>query len=44
MASGTENVIRIMAENENEEALNFVAEKLEMMIRKIDSRGGLCVE
>lgn len=43
-ASGTENVIRIMAENESEEKLNFVADRLETMIRKIDSRGGLCVE
>lgn len=43
-ASGTENVIRIMAENESEEKLNFVANRLETMIRKIDSRGGLCVE
>ena len=42
--SGTENVIRIMAENENEEKLNFVVDSLEKMIRQIDSRGGLCAE
>ena len=42
--SGTENMIRIMAENENEEALNFVTNALEKMIKKIDSSGGLCVE
>lgn len=62
-ASGTEPVIRIMAEaktfenfKENNkistqnsaeklaENLNFVAEKLEKLIKKIDSRSGLCVE
>lgn len=43
-ASGTESVIRIMTELENEEIAEFVAESLERTIRKIDSRGGLCVE
>ena len=43
-ASGTENVVRIMAENENKEKLNFVADALEKMIREIDLKGGLCVE
>ena len=43
-ASGTEKVVRIMAENEDEEKLNFVADMLEKMIRKIDLKGGLCVE
>ena len=42
--SGTEPVIRIMTESEDESLAEFVAEKLEEMIKKIDSRGGLCVE
>ena len=43
-ASGTESVIRIMAENKDEEYLNFVVDSLEKTIKEIDSRGGLCAE
>lgn len=43
-ASGTEQVIRVMAENTNEKLLNFATSKIEKMIREIDSRGGLCAE
>lgn len=42
--SGTEPVIRIMTESEDEKMAEFVADNIEKMIRKIDSRGGLCVE
>ena len=42
--SGTESVIRIMAENKDEEYLNFVVDSLEKIIKEIDSRGVLCAE
>ena len=42
--SGTESVIRIMAESKEESVAEFVAEKIEKMIRDIDSKFGLCVE
>ena len=43
-ASGTEEVIRIMAECEDELKADYVANELEKTINKIDFRGGLCVE
>lgn len=43
-ASGTEPVIRIMTESENDVLADFVADELEKLIKKIDSRSGLCVE
>ena len=42
--SGTEPIVRIMTECEDEKMADFVAENIEKIIRKIDSRGGLCVE
>lgn len=43
-ASGTEPVIRVMTEVEDETLADYVADRLEKAIRKIDSRRGLCVE
>ncbi len=43
-ASGTEPVVRVVVEERQEEICEFVSEKLETLIKKIDTRGGLCVE
>ncbi len=43
-ASGTEELIRIMAESESESQADYASKELEKLIKKIDNRGGLCVE
>ena len=43
-ASGTEPVIRIMVESEDEKLADYALESLEKLIKKIDTRGDLCVE